>query len=909
MRRKFDLKYAASVALVIVFGAVVAFSKSVFADSDDLGWTVPGDVTVVAKLPATSPASPSLHGCQEKTISVRKKSGGAVTDSNLTACVTAGSKFSLAYTLGAGMYFSYKNESHFYKLDIPDNVAIYLVAGSDRVFVHDRLALGTARVFDQAVSGFHFDPNALTYRYDEMGYRVYPSYDPTHYNPNNVPSYDLFFSNNGRYLVYVVDQSYWGGPDRYVRIDLDTGEAKQFGYAWYVYQLAAQPQFAISNDGRQVVADGLGSIKTWYIDDNCEVDVIGDIHSTALPSCSNREILPYDYGEQAGLQSEDSITRLSYSDDASAISFLFHGGVEGYKSITISPPSYVSHSLDYLALGDSYSSGEGDSERDSNGASHYLAHTDQKPDDCHISSRSYPFLIRDKYSIPEEKMKSVACSGAQVVMDMYRPRAGYLGQDQRLRGYSNIDKVEQDALEEFIPGRVPQIEFAKKYKPKIITLTGGGNDVGFADILTYCATPTWENAVFWLDSDCGYANEGSELEKMLYNSIDTQYSYNKRLIEELKIASPSTKVVLVGYPSFVTDVSTTGCALNSGALTKSEIKMINKMVSYMNDMLQRVAYDTDVSFVDIEDSLKGGRICEGSQYMTGAWPNITGDAMAAERFHPNAKGHRKIADTIINSRVLEEAKVPEKGLFDVIAGYVTSIKSQLLASNLVVGSEDPTLQIDQGTLAPNSQYELTIHSSPTSLGTYSTDGQGRTNQGVPFKDIPIGNHILVLSGVTPSGEPIELYQFITVAHSSDDVDGDGIPNGQDRCMFVTSWYDETTGKDVCTLDSAEDEEDHSGLDKSRIGDHGSFASSLPVLDSERLDLGSTISEGEPQQERENLNKMTDATDDTRKTKPDSARSSIIHWAVAGTAAGCIIIAGAIRWQYIRNRKQSERANF
>lgn len=38
------------------------------------------------------------------------------------------------------------------------------------------------------------------------------------------------------------------------------------------------------------------------------------------------------------------------------------------------------------------------------------------------------------------------------------------------------------------PGIVAQIEFVKKYKPKVVTLTGGGNDVGFADVLGYCAS-------------------------------------------------------------------------------------------------------------------------------------------------------------------------------------------------------------------------------------------------------------------------------------------------------------------------------------------------------------------------------------------------------------------------------------
>ena len=55
------------------------------------------------------------------------------------------------------------------------------------------------------------------------------------------------------------------------------------------------------------------------------------------------------------------------------------------------------------------------------------------------------------------------------------------------------------ALNEMIPGRVKQIEFVKKYQPKVITLTAGGNDVGFGKKLVSCVGP--ESTL----GDCMYA--------------------------------------------------------------------------------------------------------------------------------------------------------------------------------------------------------------------------------------------------------------------------------------------------------------------------------------------------------------------------------------------------------------------
>lgn len=326
-----------------------------------------------------------------------------------------------------------------------------------------------------------------------------------------------------------------------------------------------------------------------------------------------------------------------------------------------SPPS-ASQQLDYLALGDSFSSGEGDIGRKSDGSSYYLLVTDYTKG-CHISTRSYPFALRQTWGIAEDKMKSVACSGAQVLPDYYGRLGGYLGQGGRLKGINDIVGAQDIALQNFIPGRVPQIEFVKKYQPKIITLTGGGNDVGFGRILSDCASVYWEDYWRFVPSDCSYAVEGSGARSSLLDAIDTQFLITKQLINGLKSASPESKIIVIGYPSFVYD-GLSGCEpANVGNLSANERRMVNGMTSRLNRALQRAAHDTGVSFVDIGDSLKGGRLCEGSAYMTGVWDGIRGRAIDEERFHPNAEGHARIAKAIEQSGVFSHDTVPDPGFF------------------------------------------------------------------------------------------------------------------------------------------------------------------------------------------------------------------------------------------------------
>ena len=84
---------------------------------------------------------------------------------------------------------------------------------------------------------------------------------------------------------------------------------------------------------------------------------------------------------------------------------------------------------------------------------------------------------------------TVACGGATIHDLNGSNSGGYDGQNDRLRDYADKNTLQNMALNEIIPGRVKQIEFVKKYQPKVITLTAGGNDVGFGKKIKSCIDP------------------------------------------------------------------------------------------------------------------------------------------------------------------------------------------------------------------------------------------------------------------------------------------------------------------------------------------------------------------------------------------------------------------------------------
>lgn len=592
-------------------------------------------------------------------------------------------------------------------------------------------------------------------------------------------------SKNGRFAVAQVIG--WG----LARVDLQTRAMKLITTD---QNNSGPTALAISNDGNTVAVTGSGSIyhKVYAGLHTCGSEYfIFKLKGTQLchsVSLSDKILSQLAYG---------TLYNPEFLDGGHSFMVRVWNETQQQSRKLVFTPDADSYRLEYLAMGDSYSSGEGDIGRTANGKKYYLNGTDSGEDSCHISSRSYPFLLRDYLGISSSNgMRSVACSSAQVIPDMYGNFESYKGQWNRLSGKADIATAKQSALKNFTPGHVPQLEFVKKYQPKLVTLTGGGNDVGFADVLTYCAVPQLYDAIPVI-SDCGYAKAGSDLSKMLFNTIDTQYGYNKKLIDNIQRASPTTKITIIGYPSFIKPVVMT-CGINSGVLSTAEATMINIMVSYMNGMLQRLAHDTGVTFVSVEKSLEGGRICEGSKYMTGVWKELTNQATENEQFHPNAEGHKRMAKAIEDAGIsLPADTVPSAGDYTPSTSTKETKKTTMVENDSSIKVLGMTIKIDSGILKTLSQFTLTVHSTPTHLGQFTTGADGSVDMTLPLDNVGIGRHVLVLDGTSEEGNPIELFQFVEVKASATDADGDGIPDDQDPCQYITSWYDEETGEDVC----------------------------------------------------------------------------------------------------------------
>jgi len=490
---------------------------------------------------------------------------------------------------------------------------------------------------------------------------------------------------------------------------------------------------------------------------------------------------------------------------------------DGYKG---KPISGDRRNIKYLALGDSFSSGEGDTDKNpATDRKYYRQWTDVNEDKakgapkekCHVSTRSYPYKLANWMGLgsgPSAAWASVACSGA-TVYDMNWDNSGsYEGQDSplgRLHGYDNKETLQGMALNEMIPGRVKQIEFVKKYQPKVITLTAGGNDAGFGAKLTLCA-----NHESWGDS-CMWAKP--EYRSWLKADLKYQYYSLKSLYEDLKKATnDQAKIYVLGYPQFINGDPTAQCK-NTFTLDAREREMITNSVTYYNRVIKQAAKAAGVKYIDVENAFGNHWLCGDRDSHVTAITNIFG-ANGNERqesFHPNAKGHSDIArkfatelggvsplryaicengrnscpDSAATINTIEDTEYFKKGQtqddlrvinYKLSNGTATKVQEKYIE-----------IKTSRRPYKPRKKVYVKIYSEPRDLGEIEADKNGEINGSVALpEDLPAGYHTLVVSGEAPDGKKQELYQTILIkGPNPEDIDENGTPDKLQPCGAFT----------------------------------------------------------------------------------------------------------------------------
>ncbi|MCX5413588.1 SGNH/GDSL hydrolase family protein [Streptomyces sp. NBC_00059] len=236
-----------------------------------------------------------------------------------------------------------------------------------------------------------------------------------------------------------------------------------------------------------------------------------------------------------------------------------------------------SAAVDYVALGDSYSSGVG--------AGSY----DSASGDCKRSTRAYPALWAAANSPASFSFQ--ACSGART-NDVTAGQLGPLS--------SSTD---------------------------LVSISIGGNDAGFADVMTTCVLQSEATCLSRIATARAY------VDSTLPGRLDSVYT-------AISAKAPAARVVVLGYPRFY---KLAGSCI--AGLSEKERSAINGAADYLNAATAKRAADHGFTFGDVTTTFTGHEICSGSAWLHSVnWLNI------GESYHPTAAGQSGGYLPVLNSK-------------------------------------------------------------------------------------------------------------------------------------------------------------------------------------------------------------------------------------------------------------------
>lgn len=214
---------------------------------------------------------------------------------------------------------------------------------------------------------------------------------------------------------------------------------------------------------------------------------------------------------------------------------------------------------EYVALGDSYASGAG--------AGSYVDGS------CRRSANAYPALRGGEFP----SFRFVACSGATT---------------KSLR--SQLKALTANTT--------------------FVTITVGGNDLGFADVLTTCTLSGDRACAKRVGTAVAFIDE------QLPGRLDTTYA-------AVKDRAPRARLVVVGYPRLFTPDD--GCR----TLSKAKRAALNDAADRLSDVISQAAGRAGARYVDVREAFADHGVCSSQPWINGL-VSPTDDS-----YHPNRAGH------------------------------------------------------------------------------------------------------------------------------------------------------------------------------------------------------------------------------------------------------------------------------
>ena len=176
----------------------------------------------------------------------------------------------------------------------------------------------------------------------------------------------------------------------------------------------------------------------------------------------------------------------------------------------------------------------------------------------------------------------------------------------------------------------PQID-ALGPNTRLVTLTAGGNDIGYVgDLMAMAAT----NRGGVMGSVVGAFWSGAK--PVSERPFDTLAATLRDTLHEIRRRSPQARIVVVTYPAILSD----GPICASAGITEEQATLMRGVGIKLAAMSREVAADAEAMIVDMVLLSKGHDACSTDPWVNGFRPKSGAD------FHPTLAGARATAEAI-----------------------------------------------------------------------------------------------------------------------------------------------------------------------------------------------------------------------------------------------------------------------
>jgi lysophospholipase L1-like esterase len=225
---------------------------------------------------------------------------------------------------------------------------------------------------------------------------------------------------------------------------------------------------------------------------------------------------------------------------------------------------------EYVALGDSYASGAG--------AGSYVDGS------CRRSSNAYPALHGENFP----SFRFVACSGATT-------------------------KSLKNQFRALSPATT------------LVTITIGGNDLGFVDVMTTCT----------LNGDSSCRKRAAKAVKFIHEQLPARLDGTYATI---RTAAPNAQLVVLGYPRLFTPND------QCRTLSKAKRQVLNDAADQLSGVASAAAERAGARYVDVREAFADHGVCSAQPWLN-ALVSPTEDS-----YHPNKAGQAAYLRALTGAR-------------------------------------------------------------------------------------------------------------------------------------------------------------------------------------------------------------------------------------------------------------------